>query len=255
MSGQMPMGRALLHLHTLYSDGSATVEETLDAVEEQGEIDVVAFTDHDDVHAYWDAVSWKAGRPGSRLQPMWGLELTLQGFKHLMVYSANPEPPSRPIAKFLPLDAAVREAKKIDAVTIVPHVDAFWIGLGRRRLRGEAAPMGVDGFELFNPYQSASRFQKRLLELNRDLDLAMIGGSDAHHPEHLFRVIVEFPGRTPADLVRAVRERTATARWGWPGDRIALSRHLQQHSRSMLVHPLAQARGWLHTRLELLARD
>jgi predicted metal-dependent phosphoesterase TrpH len=251
----MPMGRALLHLHTLYSDGSATVDEVLDVVEEQGEIDVVAFTDHDDVHAYWDALSWKASRPRSRLQPMWGLELTLQGFKHLMLYSAEPEPPTRPITKFLSLEEAVDEAREINAVTIVPHVDAFWIGLGRRRLQTEAARLGIDGFELFNPYQSAPRFQKRLLELNRDLDLSMVGGSDAHHLEHLFRVIVEFPGRTPADLVQAVKQRTATARWGWPGDKIALSRHFQQHSRSMLVHPLAQARGWLHTRLELLARD
>ena len=52
------MGQAILHVHTTFSDGLATVEEILDHVEQHSEVDIVGFTDHDDVRAYWQALRW-----------------------------------------------------------------------------------------------------------------------------------------------------------------------------------------------------
>ena len=65
-------GQAILHIHTSFSDGTATVEEILDEVEaNSGEVYVVGFTHHDDVRSFFDAVRWKQNHPGSPGQAAW----------------------------------------------------------------------------------------------------------------------------------------------------------------------------------------
>src|SRR3954468_20665865 len=140
----------------MFSDGTATVEEILDAAEQRGEIDVVGITDHDDSQAFARALRWKAERPGSRVQPIWGVELTIRAFKHLLLFRLEPPFPAAPPPKFLSLRAAVAAARRLDAVVIVPHVDTFWIGLGRHRLADPSVAQGIDGFELLNPYHRSA---------------------------------------------------------------------------------------------------
>ena len=43
------MGKADLHLHTTFSDGSATITDVLDGVARSGALDVIAVTDHDTI--------------------------------------------------------------------------------------------------------------------------------------------------------------------------------------------------------------
>ncbi len=40
-------GKADLHMHSTYSDGSATIEQILEHVQSQTDLDVIAITDHD----------------------------------------------------------------------------------------------------------------------------------------------------------------------------------------------------------------
>lgn len=242
------MGQAILHLHTIFSDGTATVEEILDDADRHGEIDVVGITDHDDTQAFARALRWKADHPSSRVQPVWGVELTIRAFKHLLLYRLTPPSPERPPPKFLSLRQAVVAAKALGAFIVVPHVDTFWIGLGHHRLGPLAAPLGIDGFELLNPYHGSDANVAALLDLNRRHErlhgrpLLSVGGSDAHHLEDLYRVIVEFPGSTPADLAAAFYARTATAKWGPPSPSPSLRKQLRQHTRALLVHPAEQLR-------------
>jgi hypothetical protein len=242
------VGQAILHVHTTYSDGTATVEEILDDADRHGEIDVVGITDHDDTQAFARALRWRATHPESRVQPIWGVELTIRAFKHLLLYRAEPPFPSTPPPKFLSLRAAVDAAKRLGALVVVPHVDTFWIGLGCRRLERWAAPLGVDGFELLNPYHGADRSVAALLALNgrherrHGRPLLAIGGSDAHHLEDLYRVIVQFPGHTPADLARAFHDRTAVPCWGPLSPPPSARKQLRQHTRALLVHPAEQIR-------------
>ncbi len=248
------MGQAILHVHTTFSDGTATVEEILDAADRHGEIDVVGITDHDDTQAFARALAWKAAHPGSRVQPIWGVELTIRAFKHLLLYRLEPPFPTSPPPKFLSLRRALASAQALGATVVVPHVDTFWIGLGSRRLSQFAEPHGIDGFELLNPYHGADRNVRALLALNhrhhqrRGRQLLAIGGSDAHHLEDLYRVIVQFPGHSPADLARAFRERTAVPRWGPPGPGPTLRKQLQQHIRALLFHPAEQLQRALWVR-------
>lgn len=249
------MGQAILHVHTTYSDGTATAAEILDAAERDGVADVVGFTDHDDSRAFEAALRWKHAHPASRVEPIWGVELTTWGFKHLCLYRLTPPFPARPPRKFLSLRAAVRWAKAAGAFVIVPHVDTVWIGLGSRRLERHAAPLGVDGFELLNPYHGANRDVAALARMNHRFErrhgrpLLAIGGSDAHHLADLYRVMVEFPGRTPVDLERAFHDRTALPRWGPPSPAPSLRQQLRQHTRALVVHPSEQLRAWAGRRL------
>ena len=48
-AGQTGIGRADLHLHTTYSDGTATPEETLNFCLTRTALRVVAITDHDTI--------------------------------------------------------------------------------------------------------------------------------------------------------------------------------------------------------------
>lgn len=242
------MGQAILHIHTTYSDGTATVEEILDDADRHGEIDVVGITDHDDTQAYARALRWKTAHPSSRVQPIWGVELTVRAFKHLLLFRMEPPFPSAPPPKFLSLRQAMSAARGLGAFVVVPHVDTFWIGLGRLRLRTLAAPLGIDGFELLNPYHGSDQNVAALLALNGQHErrhgrpLLAIGGSDAHHLDDLYRVIVDFPGQTPADLARAFQERTALPRWGPLSPPAPLHKQLRQHTRALLLHPAEQIR-------------
>jgi hypothetical protein len=204
------VGQAILHIHTIFSDGTATVEQILEDVEHGSEVDIVGFTDHDDVRAYAAALEWKARHPDSRVEPLWGCEVTVWGFKHLLAFVFAPPFPTVPWRKFLPLPLAVAAIHAAGGEVIVPHVDAFWVGLGRRRLLRLAGPLG----------------------------------SDAHHVEDLYQVVVDFPGHTVADFASALRAATVSPRWGWRGAAIPLQRQLRQHARALVGQPSRQLRAW-----------
>ena len=239
------MGKAILHIHTTFSDGMATVDEILDAVEATSDVDIVGFTDHDDVRAYAAAVGWKARHPGSRVQPLWGCEVTAWGFKHLLAYVFEPPYPTVPWRKFLPLRTAVDAIQRAGGQVVIPHVDAFWIGLGRRRMVRVAAELGIAGYELLTPVPGARQAAQTLEAWAAQAPLVPLGGSDAHHLEDLYQVIVEFPGRSVSDFAHALATGTATPRWGMAGQRVPLRRQLRQHTRALVVQPSRQMRAWV----------
>src|SRR5215212_8487282 len=109
------MGQAILHIHTTFSDGTATVEQILDDADRRGDIDVVGITDHDDTRAFERALRWKAAHPSSRVQPIWGVELTIRAFKHLLLYRLESPYPAAPPPKFLSLRQAMRAARGLGA--------------------------------------------------------------------------------------------------------------------------------------------
>jgi predicted metal-dependent phosphoesterase TrpH len=244
------MGQALLHVHTAFSDGTATVDQILDRLHADGEIDVVGFTDHDDVRAYAVGQDWKRRHPESRIELLWGVEQTIARFRHLLIYRFEPPFPEIPPRKFARLANAVREAKSTGGTVVVPHVEAFWVGMGRRQVVKHAKSLGIDGFELMNPYTGSDRSVRRLLELRleveRDHDhgLLAIGGSDSHHLEDLYGVVVEFPGSSVADLALAFRYHTALPRWGHAAPPVPLAGRLRQHGRAWIHHPREQLQAW-----------
>ncbi|HEX3245958.1 MAG TPA: PHP-associated domain-containing protein [Chloroflexota bacterium] len=238
------MGKAILHIHSTFSDGEPTVGQILDDVERNSDVDVVGITDHDDVRSYAAAMEWKTNHPDSRVQPLFGIELTTWAFKHILIYIFQPPFPTRTFKKFMPLGKAVQAGKAAGGLVIVPHVDAIWVGMGRHRLERQFQQLGVDGIELFTPVPFARGAIEKLAEMNQRCQLVELGGSDAHHLEDLYRVVVEFHGHSLADFDLAIRSGTTSVRWGADGPKVPVGRQVRQHTRALLGHPWEQFQAW-----------
>lgn len=246
------MGKAILHLHSTFSDGMCTVDELLEEVEHRSDIDVVGVTDHDDFRSFEAALEWKSRRPGSRVQPIWGTEITAFGFTHILGYKMQPPFPTTIPNKFTALQVTVDELNASGCYVVVPHVDAPMVGLTRRRLARVARQMRFFGYELLTPYFTSARSLPRLRAIGDQHRLVALGGSDAHFLEDLYRVILHFPGNTVEDFERSWLEGTVVPEMGQEGPKKTLARRLQQQRRSLVEHPTERMRSWVRNQIDAL---
>ncbi|MBI4212930.1 MAG: hypothetical protein HY534_01355, partial [Chloroflexi bacterium] len=213
------MGKAVLHVHSTFSDGMCTVDQILDELEQNSDVDVIGLADHDDCRSFGAAVAWKDRHPGSRIQPIWGSEVTTFGFTHVLAYKMQGPFPTVTPRKFQALRRTVNELHDHGCYVVVPHVDAPMVGVTRKRLDRIARQMPVFGYELLTPYFTPEATLPELQALGDRHDLAALGGSDAHFIEDLYRVILHFPGTTVADFERSWHERTVFPSSGQQGAR------------------------------------
>jgi len=228
------MGVAALHMHSTHSDGRCSVVETLDMLEAAGGIDVVSFTDHDEIGAWEDAQAWKAEHPRSSIAPLWGCEVTTGGGKHILVYIFQSPYPERRFPAMQPLRATLAQIAVARGVCIIAHPDQWVVGLGLRRLERELVSIPILGVESHSPYVRSS---ERVAAFALAHHLAVIGGSDAHFPQHLLKWTTEFPGHTPTDLLRALEARATVPRQGPPAGKVPVSELAMQQVQALLVHP------------------
>ncbi|MSQ23095.1 MAG: PHP domain-containing protein [Chloroflexi bacterium] len=245
------MGKAILHVHSTFSDGMCTVGQLLDAVEESNDIDVVGITDHDDCRSYQAALDWKAQHPGSRVQPIWGTEITTFGFTHVLAYKMKPPFQTVLPRKFQPLRRVVDQLNDEGCYVVVPHVDAPMVGMNRSRLARISGEMSIFGYELLTPYFTSDASLPHLQALGDRHGLTALGGSDAHFIEDLYRVILHFPGDTVSDFARSWDEHTVVTEVGHEGTAKSFGTKLRQQRRSLIGHPAEQVRAWVRARLGL----
>ena len=84
-------GRADLHIHTLASDGTASVAEILDRVEREAVLDVIAITDHERIDAAL-AARRMAEDGGMRVRVVVGEEISTRGGHLLGLFLERPVP-------------------------------------------------------------------------------------------------------------------------------------------------------------------
>src|SRR5579871_1135360 len=248
-TGETLVGRAILHLHSTFSDGLATVDELLDEVEQHGDIDILGITDHDDCRSFAAALQWKARHPDSRVQPIWGAELTAFGFTHILAFKMQPPFPTVVPKKFLALRKVVDELNALGCYVVVPHVDAPVVGMGRRRLARVAGKLEIFGYELLTPYFTSPESLPELRAIGDRHNLAALGGPDAHFVEDLYRIVLRFPGRTVEEFEQSWLERTVVPEIGTEGPKKTLRRKLQQQRRSLIEHPREQMQSWVRSRM------
>ena len=87
-------GRADLHIHTLASDGTASIGEILDTVAGDGFLDVIAITDHERIDAALAARAIAADR-GLPVEIVVGEEITTRGGHLLGLFLERRVPPLR----------------------------------------------------------------------------------------------------------------------------------------------------------------
>ncbi len=243
------MGKAILHIHSTFSDGTCSVAELLEEVEQRSDVNVIGITDHDDCRSFQAAQEWKWSRPGSRLAAIWGTEITAFGFTHVLGYKMHPPFPTVLPKKFSPLREVVEQLHAMGCYAVIPHVDAPVVGLTRRRMKRVVSKLPFFGYELITPYFTGARSLPRLRAMGEQHGLLALGGSDAHFPEDLYRVILTFPGSTAEDFEQSWIERTVVPHLGQEGPKKTFARHMRQQRRALVEQPAEQMRSWVRGRI------
>jgi predicted metal-dependent phosphoesterase TrpH len=207
-----PYSKADLHLHTHHSDGAATVRELLEHVA-RTDLRVIAVTDHDTITGALEAQRLAVAYG---VEVIVGEEVSTQAGHLLVLFLEAPLPPGRP------LDETVAAARAQGALVIAPHPFGMLVpSLGRtgltRRFSNPAWCALVDAVETFNAGLWAPRNNDLAARFATAHGLPTIGGSDSHHLPTVGLGYTVFPGRTAADLRRAIvagQTRAAGVSWG-----------------------------------------
>jgi len=191
------VSKADLHLHTTWSDGSATVPQLLEHIAEASDIRLIAITDHDSI---------AGARQAAQLAPQFGLEVIVgeevsTDAGHLLaLFIDAPLPPGQPAAQTI---AAIHAQ---GGLAVAPHpFDRSVPSLGRGGL-GQAG-WDFDAIEGFNAgviwwQRGANRAAQRAATT---MGLPIVGGSDAHTLAVAGRGYTLFPGSGANDLYRAIQ--------------------------------------------------
>jgi len=239
------MGRADLQLHSDLGDGLSSLDAILDSAEQVG-LDVIALTDHDDIHGAF-ALRDLAARRSSPVQVITGVEVTTRS-GHLLALWIEDE-----IPMLCSLTEAIARVHHAGGLAVVPHPLSyltFSIGEGalRQLARSHDREEMVDAIELRNPSYAGRVRARRAAWLNANVvRAAETGSSDAHHAALVGTCWTDFEGRTADDLRRSIAERTTRA----DGRRWSLREHLdgaaRQQWRSMVRDPIKRARRRMTT--------
>jgi predicted metal-dependent phosphoesterase TrpH len=197
------LGKADMHLHTLYSDGTASVQAVLDHVEHHTDLDLVAITDHERIDGAQRAAEIHAAGDFS-FELVIGEEITTRRGHVLALFISDRIPALRPLPE------TIERIHDQGGIAIAPHTMApLTPSLGRGSLlrAHEAADprQRLDGIELMNPSTAgrARRFARR--RLNEEvLRLPAVGNSDAHVLEGIGTAWTWFPGSSADDYRAAI---------------------------------------------------
>ncbi len=197
------LGKADMHIHTLYSDGTASVQAVLDHVEGATDLDVIAITDHERIDGALRAREIHAGGDYS-FELVVGEEITTRRGHVLALFVTERVPALRPLAETL---------ERIHAqggIAVAAHPMApLTPSLGTRSLlwaRGATDPRHrLDAIELMNPSTAGRSRRVARDRLNAEiLHLPAVGNSDAHVLEGIGSAWTWFPGSSAAELRAAI---------------------------------------------------
>ena len=203
-------GRADMHIHSLYSDGTASVRAILDHVERATTLDVVAITDHERIDGALRAAELHAAGDYS-FDLVVGEEITTRRGHVLALFITERVPALRP------LDETLTRIHEQGGIAIAAHPMApVPLSVGRRSLRQvrdhEHEHVYFDALELFNPSQAGRMRSRARLALNAaELELPGVGNSDGHVLEGIGTGWTSFPGHTAEEYRRAISDRTVVA--------------------------------------------
>ena len=201
------LGKADMHLHTLYSDGTVGVQALLDYVEAQTDLDVIAITDHERIDGALRARDLHAAGDYS-FEFVVGEEITTRRGHVLALFITERIPALRPLTETL------ERIHDQGGIAIAAHPMApLTPSLGARSLRALHGPADrrhrLDGIELMNPSAAGRARQAARDRLNSQvLRLAAVGNSDAHVLEGIGTAWTWFPGSTAREYRTAVEEST-----------------------------------------------
>lgn len=201
------LGRADLHVHTLASDGTSSIETILAHVEAQGFLDVIGIADHERIDAALAARAMARDR-GLRVQVVVGEEITTRGGHLLGLFLERPVPALRGLRWSI---EAIHDqgGLAIPAHPLVPYPLCAQGFALRRLLASDDPAVRPDTIETFNPTALGRYRHGRVLAFAAEHGLSEVGNSDAHHYSQIGAGWTSFEGRTPEDVRAAILEGTS----------------------------------------------
>ncbi|MFN4181807.1 MAG: PHP domain-containing protein [bacterium] len=143
---------AVFHIHTIFSDGRATLLDLL-RVAEETDVDVIAIVDHDTVeNQNW--MGWHRGR-----YILAGAEVTLRGEQHIVVFGTRRIPPPRTESA----SSVFRYWDKEKVFSYIAHPQDFpcpLLRLGENSFYEWEAAGLFDALEVWNLVTSAKKYAK-----------------------------------------------------------------------------------------------
>jgi predicted metal-dependent phosphoesterase TrpH len=199
-------------MHTRFSDGWPGPVEVVRRARRLG-LEVIAVTDHDTIEGAQWAADY-ARRLGGAPEVIVGEEVST---RHGHVVGLFLERRVRPGQSAAATVTAIHEQ---GGIAFAPH--PFWRIHGQprgrrgrvRRVHGVgwlAGELDFDAIEVENSTPGFYLFNQMALRLNHEVALPALGNSDAHILDAIGRSYTSFPGRTGADLRRAIEEGTTDA--------------------------------------------
>ena len=204
------MGLADLHLHTIYSyDGTASLSAVLSRAKQLG-LDVIAITDHDVIEGSLKAMEIA---PNYGVEVIPGIEITTADGDLLAFFITEKVDPG------LSLVDTVLRVRELGGVCVAPHPMAGGMGMkslnGRTILKALRHPTVAEtliGIETYNG-TSIDRISNHYANiLASQVNIAKTGSSDAHIIDTIGFGATEFEGKTAADLLLALKNRTTKVR-------------------------------------------
>jgi len=205
-------GAADIHIHSTVSDGMASISDIVEYVARQGELDVIAIADHDEIRGAYEARELAAKR-NYPFEVVIGIEINTREGHLLALYLESPVPSHQPVVDSV---AAVHEQ---GGLCIAPHpMSMLSESLSHRDIQqvidSSDPNVYLDGIETINATIVGTISNRRAKKINRQYKLAETGSSDAHFLISVGTGVTLFPGRTAEDLRRGILERTTQARNG-----------------------------------------
>jgi len=198
-------GMADVHMHTNHSDGTGSVEEVLAAARRRRSLDVIAITDHDTIEGALRARDL-AAKGDYPFEVIVGEEISTREGHLLALYLTQPVAPDQSIERSIELVHAQGGL----AVVAHPFNRVFRHSVQRSVMNRLLCQPEVhpDGIETLNGSFAGIGSSRIAMRLARTVyHWAETGGSDAHTPTAVGCARTLFPGRTAADLRRAIELR------------------------------------------------
>ncbi len=201
------MGKADLHIHSTYSDGSQSVAAILAHVERCTDLDIIAITDHDCIEGALRARDLAAAQH-LRLSVLVGAEISTRD-GHLLALGIEQLIPAA-----LSMAETVAAIHEQGGVAIAAHPLSWWCPSASRAVLDDLRGV-LDGLEVINGSFAGLPTNLRLPAINEaHYGMAESGGSDAHTLSAIGSAYTHFAGSTIADLLRAIRTRQTRAEGG-----------------------------------------
>jgi predicted metal-dependent phosphoesterase TrpH len=198
-------GKADLHIHSYYSrDAFSSPRLILKRAKEQG-LDIIALTDHNSIKG---AVKAQKIAPRFGIEVIIGEEINTKQGDILALFIKELIKPWKTISE------TIKEIHQQGGLAIIPH-PGNWLLEGISKEDLLKVYKELDGIELLNSSWPGKIGRKENEEMNKSIfKLASTGGSDAHLASQVGCAYTVFPGKTKADLYKAIKEKATLPEGG-----------------------------------------